>query len=243
MERVLIVGATSAIAEATARHFAATGAVLLLAGRNGERLREVADDLTVRGAAQVATFAVDVADLDRHDALFSAVTESLGGLDAVLIAHGVLPDQASCERDVSAMARALMVNGVGTAALLTCAANYCEAQGYGCIAVLGSVAGDRGRRSNYVYGASKGMIEVFLQGLRQRLASTGVRVVTIKPGPVDTPMTEHLPRNPLFASSDYVGARVYRAMLRGKPVVYIPWFWRWIMHAVRVVPERLIRRL
>jgi NAD(P)-dependent dehydrogenase (short-subunit alcohol dehydrogenase family) len=124
------------------------------------------------------------------------------------------------------MARALTINGVGTAALLTCAANYCEAQGYGCIAVLGSVAGDRGRRSNYVYGASKGMIDVFMQGLRQRLGPLGVRVVTIKPGPVDTPMTEHLPKNPLFATSDYVGARVYRAMLRGKPVIYIPWFWR-----------------
>ena len=130
-----------------------------------------------------------------------------------MVAHGVLPDQAVCEREVSAMARALMINGVATAALVTCAANYCEAQGYGCIAVLRSVAGDRGRRSNYVYGASKGMIEVFLQGLRQRLAPTGARVVTIKPGSVDTPMTEHLRKNPVFASSDYVGARVYRAML------------------------------
>ena len=203
----------------------------------------MADDLTVRGAAQVATFLLDVTDLDRHDALFSAVTESLGGLDAVLVAHGVLPDQAVCERDVSAMARALMINGVGTAALLTCAANYCEAQGYGCIAVLGSVAGDRGRRSNYVYGASKGMIEVFLQGLRQRLAPTGVRVVTIKPGPVDTPMTEHLPKTRLFARSGYVGAKVYRAMLRRNSVVYIPWFWRWVMLAMRLVPEPIFRRV
>ncbi|MFQ5889854.1 MAG: SDR family oxidoreductase [Gemmatimonadota bacterium] len=242
MNRVLIVGATSAIAEATARRFARGGARLLLAGRSATRLRAVADDLRVRGAARVFTFELDVRDLARHEALFAEAEERLGGLDGVLVAHGVLPDQAECERSASSAAESLLVNGVSTVSLLTIAATRLERSGRGCIAVLGSVAGDRGRRSNYVYGAAKGMLDVFLQGLRHRLTGSGVRVVTIKPGPVDTPMTAQLPKSFLFADPADVGARVHRAMIHADGVVYVPWYWRWIMLGIRALPERVFRR-
>ena len=241
--RVLIIGATSAIASETARAYAEGGARLFLTGRSGAKLAAVADDLRVRGAAEVHTAVLDVAQIARQAQIIDSATATLGGLDVALIAHGTLPVQSSCEKLVDDTVDALHVNFTATVTLLTVLANYFEAQRSGCIAVITSVAGDRGRRSNYVYGAAKGGVERFLQGLRNRLHASGVTVVTIKPGFVDTPMTAGVKKSPLFASARRVGRGIHRAIEHRRDVVYIPWFWRPVMMLIRGLPERLFKRL
>jgi short-subunit dehydrogenase len=241
--RVLIIGATSAIAGETARVFSAYGARLFLTGRHAGRLEAVAADLRVRGAAQVETAVLEVTDVSRHAGAVDAAFAALGGLDVVLIAHGTLPDQGRCQESVAETLAALEVNFTATVALLTLLANRFEAARHGCIAVITSVAGDRGRQSNYVYGAAKGGLDRFLEGLRNRLFRSGVTVTTIKPGFVDTPMTAGLSKNPLFASPRRVGRAIYRAIEARRGVVYIPWFWRPIMLLVTSVPESIFRRL
>jgi short-subunit dehydrogenase len=239
--RVLIVGATSAIASEVARRYAAGGASLVLTGRNPARLAAVGDDLRVRGAGSVETEILDLLDRGRHAAV---VKRAFGGpLDVALIAHGDLPDQQRCQTDPGEAARALELNLVATVELLTLLAGEFQAQGSGTIAVVTSVAGDRGRQSNYVYGAAKAGVGVFLQGLRQRLRATGVRVVTLKPGFVDTPMTAHLPPNPLASSPQRAARAIYRAIESHRDVAYIPWFWRPVMALIRAVPEALFKRL
>jgi decaprenylphospho-beta-D-erythro-pentofuranosid-2-ulose 2-reductase len=241
--RVLIIGATSAIAAETARVFAAYGARLFLTGRHSGRLDAVAADLKVRGAVQVETALLEVTDISRHAGVVEAAFAALGGLDVALIAHGTLPDQRRCEESVAETLAALEVNFTATIALLTLLANRFEAARQGCIAAITSVAGDRGRQSNYVYGAAKGGVERFLEGLRNRLFRSGVAVITIKPGFVDTPMTAGVAKNPLFASPRRVGRAIYRAIEARRSVVYIPWFWRPIMFLVTGLPESIFQRL
>jgi decaprenylphospho-beta-D-erythro-pentofuranosid-2-ulose 2-reductase len=241
--RVLVVGATSAIATETARIYAARGARLFLAARNADRLEAVAADLRTRGAAGVETALLDATDHQRCEDVVDAAWTALGGLDVALLAHGVLPDQARCQASAAETLRSIDVNFGSAVALLTPLANRFEAAGRGCIAVIGSVAGDRGRQSNYVYGAAKGGVDRFLQGLRNRLFHAGVAVVTLKPGFVDTPMTAGLAQGPLFVSARRAGRDVHRAIERRRDVAYIPWFWRPIMAIIRALPERLFKRL
>lgn len=194
MRKVLVVGATSAIAEAVVRLFAADGDRLFLVARNADRLATMADDLRVRGAAQVETMPFDVTDTDRAEGLIDEAAERLGGLDTVLVAHGSLGDQKGCEASFEATRRELEINFLSVVALLTPLANRLEAARTGTIAVITSVSGDRGRQSNYVYGAAKGALSVFLAGLRNRLHPAGVRVIDLRPGFVDTPMTAQIGR-------------------------------------------------
>jgi decaprenylphospho-beta-D-erythro-pentofuranosid-2-ulose 2-reductase len=243
MQRILIVGASSAIAEATARLFAARGDALFLAGRNGARLQAIAEDLKLRGAAQAQSFVLDARAFDRFPALLQAATERLGGLDGALIAHGTLSDQAACQQSVDRLREEFDVNALSFMALCTDLANQFEAQGRGVIAVISSVAGDRGRQSNYVYGSAKAAVTAFTSGLRQRLYPKGVRVVTIKPGFVSTPMTAAFKKGALWAAPASVAADIVRAMDGGKAVIYTPWFWRPIMWIIRSVPESVFRRL
>ncbi|HUR93158.1 MAG TPA: SDR family oxidoreductase [Gemmatimonadales bacterium] len=241
--RVLVVGATSAIAAETARAYAATGARLFLTGRNPQRLEAVATDLRVRGARSVETAVLDVTDRARCSAVVEAAWKAFGGLDVALLAHGVLPDQTRCQASVEAAVEALDVNFVSTVALLTPLAQRFESARGGCLAVIGSVAGDRGRQSNYVYGAAKGGLERFLEGLRNRLFHAGVAVVTLKPGFVDTPMTSGLKQGPLFATAGRAGRAIHGAIERRRDVAYIPWFWRPIMTVIRALPEVVFKRL
>jgi decaprenylphospho-beta-D-erythro-pentofuranosid-2-ulose 2-reductase len=243
MQRILIVGATSAIAEATARRFAQRGDALFLAARNAAALSAIAKDLTVRGAPQVETMEFDARTIDRFATLLDAATQRLGGLDAALIAHGTLSDQAACQRSVDLMREEFDVNAISVLALCTLLGNQFEAQGHGVIAVISSVAGDRGRQSNYVYGSAKAAVTAFTSGLRQRLYPKGVRVVTIKPGFVSTPMTAAFKKGALWASPAKVATDIVRAMDRGTPVIYTPSFWRPIMWLIRSVPETVFRRL
>jgi decaprenylphospho-beta-D-erythro-pentofuranosid-2-ulose 2-reductase len=241
--KVLVVGATSAIAQETSRRFAAYGAHLFLTGRDPEKLSSVAQDLRLRGATQVDTAVLDVVDLTRHEAVLDTAFAALGEVDVALIAHGVLPDQSHCEQSASDALAALTVNFTATVALLTPLANRLEAQRRGCLAVISSVAGDRGRQSNYVYGASKGGLDRFLQGLRNRLYRSGVAVLTIKPGFVDTPMTASKPKSGLYASPARVARGIHRAIEARRNVVYLPWFWRPIMCVVTSIPEAVFKRL
>lgn len=240
--RILIVGATSAIAAEVARAYAERGASLILAGRKPERLAAVADDLAVRGAAGVETAVLDLLATESHAAVVERAFAP-GRLDVAVIAHGTLPDQTRCQESVAETVRALEVNFTSSVALLTLLANRFEAQGSGVIAVITSVAGDRGRQSNYVYGAAKGGLAVFLEGLRNRLHHRGVSVVTLKPGFVDTPMTAEVPKNPLFSSARRAGRAIHRAIEGRKDVAYIPWFWRPIMALVTNLPESVFKRL
>ncbi|MCC7207467.1 MAG: SDR family oxidoreductase [Anaerolineae bacterium] len=241
--KLMIIGATSAIAHETAKCFAADRAELFIVGRDADKLAAVQHDLEVRGATHVIPHVLDLNDLAQHGAMVAAGYGALGGLDAVLLAHGTLPDQTSAQASVEATLREFQTNALSYISLLTLLAGRFEQQRRGCIAVVSSVAGDRGRSSNYIYGAAKGAVSLFTSGLRARLGKVGVSVVTVKPGFVDTPMTAHLKKNPLFAKPDRVGKRIYTAMLKGEDVVYVPWFWQYIMLIIRLIPERVFKRL
>jgi decaprenylphospho-beta-D-erythro-pentofuranosid-2-ulose 2-reductase len=243
MKRVLIIGASSAIAEAAARLWAVQGASLFLVARKADRLQAIAADLSVRGAAKVGTQIMDATDVAAHAAMFDAALAELGGIDIALIAHGTLPDQKACEASVELALKEIDNNGLSVIALATCLANLMEAQGSGCIAVISSVAGDRGRQSNYVYGAAKGMVTRFLQGLRNRLAKKGVQVLTIKPGFVDTPMTAAFKKGALWAQPDDVARGILAAIEKGKNEVYLPGFWWLIMAIIRHIPEPIFKKL
>lgn len=243
MQKILIIGATSAMAEATARRYAAGGAAFYLLARKAERLQALAADLKIRGA-QAAAFAVfDVTDHASHAQTLQTARDVLGGFDIVLIAHGTLGDQKACEQDVSLTLKEMETNALSVISLLTLLAPVMEAQGQGTLAVISSVAGDRGRQSNYVYGAAKGMVSLFLQGLRNRLDRHGVQVLTIKPGFVDTPMTAAFPKGSLWASPETIAAGIEHAISKRKDVVYLPGFWRWIMLIIKLIPERIFKGL
>jgi short-subunit dehydrogenase len=243
VKRILITGATSAIAQETARLFAADGAALLLVGRDSDKLAAVADDLRARGAEKVETEIVDLIDLARCSRLIDEAVEKLGGLDALLVAQGTLPDQAECEADPLKTLFEFSLNAMGPITLLLRGAAYFENRRSGCLAVITSIAGVRGRKTNYIYGSAKATVSTFLEGLRGRLCGTGVSVVDIRPGFVDTPMTAHLPKQALFATPESVGARIYRAMIAGDDVVYTPWFWRWIALVLQLIPRRIFVKL
>ena len=243
MQKILIIGATSAIAEACAKRFAAQGHSLFLLARNTERLESLAQDLRVRGAKEVHCATFEANALDSHPALLEQVKTELNGLDRVLIAHGTLSDQQACEQSVELTLQELQTNALSIIALLTRLAGYFEEQRHGCIAVIGSVAGDRGRQSNYIYGTAKGALSIFLQGLRNRLQKSDVQVLTIKPGFVDTPMTAAFPKGPLWASPEKVALDIDKAIEKKKDVLYTPGFWMLIMFVIRSVPETLFKRL
>jgi decaprenylphospho-beta-D-erythro-pentofuranosid-2-ulose 2-reductase len=244
MKNILIVGGSSAIAVACARRWSEQGANLFLTGRHIARLDAVAQDLRVRGAGQVATHSLDMTDYAQHPAMLAACRAALGQIDVVLVAHGTLSDQAQCERDVESAMREMSTNAMSTIALLTLLAGVFEEQRSGMIAVISSVAGDRGRPSNYVYGAAKAAVTTFCEGLRARLFKAGVGVLTIKPGFVDTPMTAGLSLpGPLVAAPERVAVDIVRAIERRKDSLYTPWFWSGIMLVIRSLPQFLFKRV
>lgn len=243
MKRILIIGATSAIASEAALLWGKAGAQLYLLARNAEKLAAVVAHLRTHGCQQVHSDVLDLNAPELHLAAIEAAAESMQGLDMLLIAHGSLSPQAECQQDAALTLQEMQVNFLGPVSWVTHAANFFVAQGHGTIGVITSVAGDRGRMSNYVYGSAKGGLSRFLQGVNHRLAASKVRVVDIKPGFVDTPMTAHIERKGiLFASPQKVAGGIIKAMARQRAVVYLPWFWRWILLAVRLTPNFIFHR-
>lgn len=240
---VLILGATSAIARGCAAAFAARGCALYLAGRDRDELKRLASDLRIRYGVPVETGRFDALAVKHHGEFIEQVIASLGGLTGVVSALGDMGDPGQQACDPLAVAHLIDVNFTGVASLLTHCANHLQAKGSGFIIGITSVAGDRGRQSNYPYGAAKGGLSLFLQGLRNRLHPNGVRVLTIKPGFVDTAMTFGMPGLFLVADPVDVGQRIARAVEGRADVVYVPWFWRYIMMIIRAIPESLFKRL
>ncbi len=244
MKKILIVGATSAIATACARIWAGQGAALFLVGRNPDKLQSIADDLAVRGAASVHKLAADANDVAAHGTAIESAVRALGGIDIALIAHGSLPDQAACETDAGTMLREIATNGTSVLALLTVLANHFEQQRGGAIGVITSVAGDRGRPSNYVYGSAKAAVQTFCEGLRARLFRAGVSLTDIRPGFVATPMTQGLKLpGPLVAKPAAVARRIVSGIERRADVLYTPAYWSLIMLVIRSIPRAVFKRL
>lgn len=244
MKRVIVLGATSGIALEVQRQLAHRACELLLVARSRERLVQLSEDLRLRGAPQVLVYPADLADIAQHAGLFEFAARAFADFDTVLLAYGSMPDQKTAATSVAVLSQELQVNFVSAAAVLTLFAADLERRRTGCIAAISSVAGDRGRRSNYVYGSGKGGLSLFLQGLRSRLYPAGVRVVTIKPGPVQTPMTDRLPNSRHFADPGRVARDIVRGLEGRSPdVLYTPAIWRYIMLVVRLIPESVFKRL
>lgn len=243
MKKILIIGATSAIAEATARIWAQRGDELFLVARNEERLNLMTKDLKIRGASQVHSYFMDANNFDQHLSMLDKAFGVLGVIDIVLIAHGTLSNQKECEHSVELTMQEIKTNALSAIALLTHLANRFEKQGAGTIAVISSVAGDRGRASNYVYGSSKSMVTSFTSGLRQRLYKSGVSVVTIKPGFVDTPMTAEFKKGFLWIKPTVIARSIAVACEDKNGDVYVPGFWMIIMLVIKKIPESLFVRL
>jgi short-subunit dehydrogenase len=240
--RVLVVGATSAIAAAVMRQLAKRSARICLVGRRGEALNAVAADLRVRGASAADVVVLDASDIAEHRHVMDAAWSKWSGIDVALVAYGVLPDQLRAQGSVDETLDSFDLNARSVIALLTDLANRFEAQRHGVIGVISSPAGDRGRASNYVYGAAKAAVTNFASGLRHRLFPAGVRVVTILPGFVDTPMTRDFRKGALWASPERVAADIVRGLDRRNGSLYTPWFWRWIMWIIVHMPQRLFLR-
>lgn len=241
MKKILIIGATSAIAEHCARLWAARGDALFLVARNQDRLGTIATDLKVRGAGIVRTYPMDLTEITGQKAMLDAADVALDGVDTVLIAHGTLSNQKACEQSVDETLAEIQTNALSTIALLTLIANRFEAKRNGTIAVISSVAGDRGRASNYVYGSAKAMVTAFTSGLRQRLHKSNVAIVTIKPGFVDTPMTAEFKKGLLWAQPATVAAKIVKAIDQRKDEVYVPAFWWGIMAIIKILPDVIFK--
>lgn len=240
---VLILGATSAIARGAASAFASRGHALYLAGRDLEELERLASDLRLRHGVEVVCGYFDAEAYETHAAFAERVRQETGGLHGVLLAFGYLAERSDT-RDPQEGTNTIARNLTGAVSVLERCAAVLESQHSGGFIIgVSSVAGDRGRQSNYLYGAAKGGLNVYLQGLRNRLHPAGVRVLTVKPGFVDTPMTFGMPGLFLVAQPAAVGESIVRALERGRDVVYIPWFWRYIMLVIKLIPEPVFKRL
>ncbi len=243
MKNVLIFGATSAIAEATAREYALKGCNLFLVARNTEKLETIATDLKVRGATDTAYAQLDINELQQHQSILELANSKWGDIDLVLIAHGTLPDQQACEASVEQSLDEIKTNALSTISLLTLLGNQFEQRKSGAIAVITSVAGDRGRQSNYVYGSAKAMVSTFLSGLRNRLAKSNVQVLDIKPGFVDTPMTAEFDKGPLWAQPQDIAKAIVKSVEKNRNIAYAPFFWWGIMMIIRNIPEFIFKKL
>lgn len=233
---ILILGATSSIARACAAEFAARGDHLFLASRDKDELARIATDLKIRFNCKVNYGEFDAENFASHQIFLHDVLKTMGTIDGVLMATGYLGQTNESQKVITR-------NFSGAISILDICANYFEQQNKGFIIGLSSVAGDRGRRSNYIYGAAKAALNVYLQGLRNRLASTNVKVITIKLGFVDTAMTFGLPKLFLVAKPTYVAQKILLALKYGYDVTYIPWFWWYIMSIIKMIPEGIFKRL
>ena len=244
MPTILILGANAGIGRALAAEFASHQYDLILAGRDQEELNALAADLHLRHEIQARAATVDVLNFDGLEAALSACIAPAGdSLEGAILCVGYLGNPEGARTDWQEARRILDSNFTGAVLALNALANHFEQKRRGFLAALSSVAGDRGRQSNYLYGSAKGGLTTYLQGLRNRLYHSGVHVMTVKPGFVDTRMVFGKPKLPLVASPQTVARQIYRAIKRRRNVVYVPWFWRGIMALVGAVPEGIFKKL
>lgn len=244
MKKIIVVGATSTIAESACKLFASEGDKLFLVGRNETKLKEITRSLKSFGASYVNFHTQDLKDLGKHQDIFDQASLEMDGFDHILIAHGTLPDQLKCEKSISETLEEYNSNALSVISILTYASNFFEKQSNGVIIAISSVAGDRGRKSNYIYGSAKGAVSIFMQGLRARLSDKGVRVITIKPGFVDTNMTAEFKKNFLWTSPEIVAKGIKKAIDSNRvDVIYLPKYWRYIMLIIKLIPEFLFKKL
>jgi decaprenylphospho-beta-D-erythro-pentofuranosid-2-ulose 2-reductase len=241
-QRIVILGAASAIAEAVARVWAATGARLVLVGRDASRLDAIGADLKTRGASEAISWPLDCATADAAAEL-PKIVAALGGLDTLLLAYGDLGDQAEMERNPAAAAKLIQTNFTSAVGWCLATAATLQTQHAGTLIVIGSVAGDRGRRSNFIYGATKGGLGRLVEGIAHRLAPHGARAVLIEPGFIDTPMTAGFKKGLLWAKPEQIAPAIAAAAERGGPVIYVPGFWRLIMLVIRHLPTFIFNKL
>ena len=223
--------------------YALDGARLYLAARNADEARRVADDVRVRAGVHAISGTFDASDFASHDEFIRRAANELGGLDTAVVCFGTLGDEVAAQTDPDAALATLHQNFTGAVSLITLVARHLEQQRSGSIVVIGSVAGDRGRARNYVYGSAKGALALFTQGLRGRLAKSGVHVMTVKLGTVDTRMTWGRDGALLAIAPTKAADLIYAALRKRADVVYVPWFWRFIMGGIRLIPERRFKRI
>ncbi|MDH5784998.1 MAG: SDR family oxidoreductase [Chromatiales bacterium] len=239
----LILGATSAIARATARELARQGYHLTLAGRDMDELQRDAADIRLRFSVEVEVKPFDAEDFAGHAAFLNGVVDDGGELDGVVLAFGYLGEQTRASQEFAESLAIIQRNYTGAISILNLCAEYLAARGRGTMIAISSVAGDRGRQSNYIYGSAKGGLTIYLEGLRNAMFHRGVHVMTVKPGFVDTAMTYGLSGMFLVATPQAVARRILKARDKGVNTLYAPWFWRWIMLIIRHVPETIFKRL
>ena len=242
-ETIVIFGATSAVAQQLAKIHAEKGDSMILIARNDSRLKSVAADLRSRGAAQVDCLTNNLDVISDHPDLLKNIGEKCTDISKYYFFYGTLPDQKSCEDSWESTNDAFTINFLSVASLLTHIANKVEKETNRGIIVVSSVAGDRGRQSNYIYGTSKGALTIFLQGLRNRLYKSNCTVTTIKPGFIDTPMTRDFKKSILWATPEKVAQDIYKAARKGKNEIYTPNFWKLIMFIIKSIPETIFKRL
>lgn len=243
MKNLLILGATSGISQAYINRVANQFEKILLVARDDKKLAQIASHVGTVGNATVSTLEFDLSDSARHEELISNAIRQIGSIDCALISYGKLTDQNRCIEDPDYALEQFNLNGTSTVSLSLRLASQMSGQGGGTLAVIGSVAGDRGRRSNYCYGSAKSAVESFLAGLRSDMQKHNVHVLTIKPGFVDTPMTSAMKKGALWASADKVAADIDNAIQKRKNVLYTPWFWRYIMLVIKCIPEFVFKKL
>lgn len=242
MKNILIFGASSKIAHCTARLFAAEDSKFFLVARDSAKLDTIAKDLQARGAHEVVTHTADLADTNNHSACIEAAVSAMERIDICLIAHGTLGDQVLCQDNIDETLDQINVNGLSYISLMTRISQQMEKQNCGILAVISSVAGDRGRQSNYVYGSAKALVSAFAEGMAHRFSQSNIRVILIKPGLVDTPMTSDFPKGPIWASAESVATGIYKAIQKPRTTVYLPFFWRYIMLLIKQTPSWVMHK-
>ncbi|WP_106496127.1 SDR family oxidoreductase [Lentibacillus sp. Marseille-P4043] len=243
MTTVLILGASSTIAQETVRKLAARNMNLILTGRRMDELEVLKSDLQIRHGVEITLKQFDALDFDHHEVFFSQVIEETGGIDGVILMYGAMGDQKEAEQSFTISRNMIDVNYTSAVSILNIAANYFEQKRQGFICAVSSVAGDRGRKSNYIYGSTKAGLSVYMQGLRNRLHASGVNVLTIKPGMVDTKMTYGVVEDSkLLADPKKVAGDITKGLVKRRDVVYTPWFWFVILLVIKIIPEKLFKR-
>ena len=240
---ILIIGATSAIARSISRLYAVENATIFLLARDEERLREATVDLKLRGANAVKALVYDAENTDDHSAVINSAMEFLGSIDVALICHGKLPNQEECQADYVKTKAVITVNGLSVISLCIEIVEKLRERKKGTLAVITSVAGERGRQPNFLYGSAKSMVSTYLQGLRGSVLNDNIHIVDIRPGLVDSPMTARLKKGLLWSSPESIAPSIVKGIGKKKHIIYAPFYWRLIMLVVHMIPEIIFKRI